>query len=73
MWECGTWGRISLYVYYNKCSYFKRQRKKCIPVKYLKNPNVLKFHELMNTEDMSLLTKVATLQIHSIFFGRTNK
>ena len=48
--------------------------KKCIPVKYLKNPKVLKFHELMNTEDMSLLTKVVTFCKSIVsFFDRTNK
>ena len=37
-------------------------------MKYLKNPNVLKFHELMNTEDMPLLTKVATFCKSTVSF-----
>ena len=75
--KCKLCGNVELgdeFHYMFKCSYFKRQRKKCIPVKYLKNPNVLKFHELMNTEDMSLLTKVATFCKSIVsFFDRTNK
>ena len=36
-----------------KLSYFNAQLKKTIPLVYWKNPNVLKFHDLMNTEDVS--------------------
>ncbi|MEW8548127.1 MAG: reverse transcriptase family protein, partial [Candidatus Thiodiazotropha sp.] len=57
---CGSGDLGDEFHYLFKCSYFKRQRKKSIPMKYLKNPNVLKFHELMNTEDVLLLTKVAS-------------
>ena len=54
--------------YLFNCSYLKTQRKKTIPSLYWKNPNVLKFHDLMNTEDALLLSKVASFCTTIVMF-----
>ena len=60
--------------YLFNCSHFKSERKKTIPLQYRKKPNMLKFQELMNTEDIPLLTKVATFcKTIFAFFDRVHR
>ena len=60
--------------YLFNCSHFKSERKKTFLLQYRKKPNMLKFQALMNTEDIPLLTKVATFcKILVAFFDRVHK
>ena len=60
--------------YMFNCSHFKSERKKTIPLQYRKKPNMLKFQELMNTEDIPLLIKVASFcKTIVVFFDRVHK
>ena len=53
---------------------FNTQHKKTIPLVHWKYPYVLKFHDLMKTEDVSLLTKVASFcKTIVMFFDTVNK
>ena len=45
--------------YLFKCTFFKNVRAKFLPLNICKNPNVLKFKELMNTSDLFTLTGIA--------------
>ncbi|MEW8548698.1 MAG: reverse transcriptase family protein, partial [Candidatus Thiodiazotropha sp.] len=46
--------------YLFNCSFFAADRVKFIPVIYRKKPNALKFNQIMNTDDINILCKLAT-------------
>ena len=47
------------YHYLFKCTFFENIRQTYIPKKYLTNPNIIKYNELMSTKNKALLYKLA--------------
>ena len=67
-----TWGTNFISCSINHV--FNTHRMKTILSLYRKNPNALKFYDLMNTEGVSLLTKVASFcKTIVMFFVMVNK
>ena len=54
-----------------ECNLYKDQRKKLIPMKYWVRPNMVKFIELINTEDKKVIKNLASY-IYNAFEIRNN-
>lgn len=48
------------------CPFFVRERKKMIDQYYYKNPNIIKFRELLNIQNEQKLTKISKFMGHII-------
>ena len=61
------------YHYLFLCSFFKSDRKRHIAPYFYKNPNTLKFSELMNKEDTEIMTQTAIFcKTVVVYFDRAN-
>ena len=45
--------------YLFQCSYFENERKMLLPKEFISNPNIVKFHDLFNTDNYNVMFKVA--------------
>ena len=73
IYKSGNLGNEFHYLF--NCTYCKTKRKKTIPLLNRENPNVLKFKELIVTDNIVLLTKLATFckTIVLVLIGQTKQ
>ena len=56
---CNSYSLGDEYHYLFQCSFFNNERRKLLPHIHITNPNTLKFHDLLNSEDYDVIFKLA--------------